>query len=70
MLKILKELLAIFKICLIQKEYLFFHKRIRYALAIPEETDGQETSKAIRYILIFRIMVSREKESQYGLLIM
>ena len=47
-----------------------FHKRIRYALAIPEETDGQETSKAIRYILIFRIMVSREKESQYGLLIM
>ena len=41
-----------------------------YALAILEVTDGQETNKVIRYILILRIMVSREKESQYGLLIM
>ena len=40
-------------------KYLFFHKRISYALAIPEETGGHETSKVIRYILIFRIMVSR-----------
>ena len=35
-----------------------------------EETDGLETSWAIRYILILRIMVSRVKESPYGLLIM
>lgn len=47
-----------------------FHKSIRYAPAILEETDGLETSWAIRYILILRIMVSRVKESPYGLLIM
>ena len=41
-----------------------------FILSILEETDGLETSWAIRYILILRIMVSRVKESPYGLLIM
>ncbi len=37
---------------------------------LNEQFDIVVRNKVIRYILILRIMVSREKESQYGLLIM